>query len=674
VFLKNKALLLLLIILIGCVYYNTFFNAKKYFQLAQDTPLRSGRPTAAAMTHYTKAIQRCAYIIEEYPNSKWVDDSLFLLGKCFYYRGNSFRQAIETLEELIGKFPQSEFTPPAYLYIARSLHELKTTDLAKNKLNELISNPNYQAHHAEALLLLATYYLQENNFGRAEHFLQIILSDYPRSKEYESTFLLLGKTHQEAKNYEKSNEVLHLLTKARVNKIIKLEARFLIAKNYYAQNKFQDAIEICEKLINEQYSEEERAKSKLLLARNYAGIEEFEKAKDLFLLVIHENPRSLISAAANFFLGEMYFSQLHEYQNAIEYYNKVRTESSASEHVANALTKSAIASQIVQYRSASRELDLVNLADQQFKLAEYYIFELDYPDSALVIYDEIMENKFALTSSIDSLQITINELSHELIQEYPSFYEKRDSLAVAIQLIRNDTLLTDSTRTYLIDKTQTLTNSNIQMNNRQANLRQFQEEIGPFAFFSKIWVYEKIIPNRSEAEALLRQMKRDFPDNKYTQGADKLLQGENVTFVTTQEKQQIAAYQQALDTMKEAPQNSVPIFLSIIENENHPYFQESLYSLGFIHYFQLSDSTIAKTYFDSLIHLPQFKEPLVRKLAIFYDGDHFKPKTSLKALEKYQVQPEEETEETKDIESKDEAETENKIETKTETKTETIDQ
>ncbi|MBW6515889.1 MAG: hypothetical protein K0B81_04635, partial [Candidatus Cloacimonetes bacterium] len=55
----------------SCVYFNTFYNAKKYFDSAHSQPLRdTGRPAPRAIQDYDKVIERCTYILTEYPNSR----------------------------------------------------------------------------------------------------------------------------------------------------------------------------------------------------------------------------------------------------------------------------------------------------------------------------------------------------------------------------------------------------------------------------------------------------------------------------------------------------------------------------------------------------------------------------------------------------------------------------
>ena len=83
------------LILSGCVYYNTFFNAKKYFTEAQDIGLKEdGKPTSNAINKYNKAIKKCGVVLSDYKDSKYADDALFLMARSLFYIGRNYTQAI----------------------------------------------------------------------------------------------------------------------------------------------------------------------------------------------------------------------------------------------------------------------------------------------------------------------------------------------------------------------------------------------------------------------------------------------------------------------------------------------------------------------------------------------------------------------------------------------------
>ncbi len=88
----NPALFILLsLTAVGCVYYNTFYNALKRYEEAErkrrDAETRSSRQAEHAyQALYMSVIRKASVVLDRHPESKWVDDSLLIIGKAFYWR------------------------------------------------------------------------------------------------------------------------------------------------------------------------------------------------------------------------------------------------------------------------------------------------------------------------------------------------------------------------------------------------------------------------------------------------------------------------------------------------------------------------------------------------------------------------------------------------------------
>ncbi|HPR17019.1 MAG TPA: tetratricopeptide repeat protein [Candidatus Cloacimonadota bacterium] len=408
---KKFAVLIALILfsMEGCVYYNTFFNAERYFEEAQEMALNDeGYPSNAAIQNYNKTIKKCGIVLTEYKDSEYSDDALFLMGRCFFYIGRNYTQAIKNFDDLIEFYPDSKFVPKAKIYIARCNYQFGQKQKAFDLLQEFLQEPLYSDEHPQALQLLADYHLADMNFVEADYYLQRIIEKYPKSDQYENAFFLKGKAQYEAGNYAASIEVFNSLLKSRVQRNMKLDARYYIALNYILLEDYEKAYKYSLSLLKDDYRENNISKIQLLKARSMSGLEDNEAAIPLFELIMTDNKRTQLSAEAAYFLGDLYFSNLHDYEKAIEYFNKVNTENNKSKYVEKAVTRSAVASQIIQFNNPDTSLNTKELVSQQFKLAEYYIEELNMPDSALFVYDYIIKHKDLLVAKLDSLQIRLN--------------------------------------------------------------------------------------------------------------------------------------------------------------------------------------------------------------------------------------------------------------------------
>ena len=127
----KKHFLLLIIVVIGilfssCAYYNTFYNAEQIFKTANERQLDiTGRASRTAQQEYNEVIKKCNTLLEYYPNSKYVEDAIYLMALSYYKKGGSTTQVFEQCDKLIQYFPNSEFYTDAIILKALTLRDLK---------------------------------------------------------------------------------------------------------------------------------------------------------------------------------------------------------------------------------------------------------------------------------------------------------------------------------------------------------------------------------------------------------------------------------------------------------------------------------------------------------------------------------------------------------------------
>lgn len=616
---KIFTLLILLLTISGCVYYNTFFNAETYFKEAQNMGLDDeGRPKSNAIKKYQQVIKKCGIVIEYYRGSKYADDALLLMAKSFFYIGRNYTQTISTLEDLIKFYPESELVPEATLYIARAKYEFKQEEEVYEMLYKFLLNNNFKDYHPKALQILANYKLLENDYVQTEYYLNKLIEEYPDSDEYEEAFFLLGKSQNEAGAYDKSNEIFFKLLKSKVSRKTKFDARYFIALNYLLLKEYQQAADYATKLLKDEYRDNKISTIRLIQARSLAELDNIDDAIALLETITEDHKKSSLSASAFYFLGEIYFHKLKEYSTAIEFYNKVKIEDRNSEYLEKSISQSVIASQIIQYYNPTSKISAKELIDQQFKLAEFYIEYLEMPDSALIVYDDIIHqvDRFrtaidTLHAQLDSLTIIINSLGvvDSLLQTTVShsteFDEKEDPKVQKLNL--QDEY--DSIK-LLIDNT-------------EENILLYQKEFIPFAIFTKLWLHKKVLIDSSEVNSIYYDLLTNYPDNKYTYAAEQFLAGnDSIVIATRKYINETAQYSNAIDHFEAQPEKAIESLIPIANDTQNEYHYKALYGLGYINYFLLSDSLSAKPYLDSVLAYTENSE-FKNEVSKFYDGVNF---------------------------------------------------
>lgn len=641
---KKSYPIILVLLAAGCVYYNTFFNAEKYFSEAQAMPLRdNGRPSAGAIQNYNNAIKKCGIVLTDYKDSKYADDALFLMAKCFYYIGRNYTQAIKHFDELLEFYPESEFVLEARIYLAKCYYEMGKKKEAFDRLQQFLSEPVFFEKHPIALRQLADYHLADKNFVEADFYLNRLIEKHPTSEYYDDAFFLMGKAQHEAHNYEASNEVFHALLKSKVTRNMKLDARYYVTLNHIMQNQNETALKSAISILKDEYREENISKIQLLKARALMNVGKIEDAIDLFKAIIEDNKRTALSAEASFFLGEIYFNKLRNYEKAIEYYGNVRKEFAQSEYISEAVSRSAVASQIIQFNNPDTSLSIEELVNQQFKLAEFYLDVLNLPDSALFVYDFVINQQNDLLSRLDSLY-----------QQIQKIQIKHDSMAMLAEISLSDSIMAEADSLFSVSMTdsfyieESLSDSLISADldsiektnwqdslllvqaelktlqthlSRQENdLSRYKEEFIPYAQFVKIWILKNVIQDSLKASEIFADLQKTAPENRYTYAAARLLSGESVHLTTETELQHKKAFEESLELIFTDPDSAAILLNQIAADSTHTHYLNALYSLAFLNHYVYQDTLQAEALYDSVLSLD--KEDLFKPhINKFYQSD-----------------------------------------------------
>ncbi len=632
-------LLLMSLTLAGCVYYNTLHNAKKLFKKAQEKELSTtGRPTGRAMSDYDKAMKKCGYILTEYKDNKYADDALFLLARCLFYRQN-YMQAAEKFEDIFTFYPDSEYEIEARIYIAKCQYQRRKKSEAYTLLQQFLINPAYQEKHSMAILLLAQYYLEEKSYLNAEKYLRKLIEEHAESEEYDEAFFTLAKVHYEAGEYAMSNEVFTKLLSSGVERYRKRDAEYYMALNYIMLDDYLNAHEVRKKLQSEEYRTNVFSKIDILAARIKCGEKDFDGAIEIYERVIKDNMRGGVSAEANFRLAELYFQDLHNYEEAIKAYNKVKKTDSKSKFVKTALAKSAVASQIIQFQSGEGNIATHELVSQSFKLAEYYIDVLSLPDSALVVYENIISQKSRLIAKMDSLQIEYDSLVKVQIADSLASLSQVDSLAadsLEIAIMESDSTQTIVTKEVKIDSTKDISKENGKVSKADNNeiacapqntetaaekqagrqrkiktqgedIERYKKDIGlydeefiPFTLFIKTWLYRELKADTLMANVMLSKLETDYPQNKYTYASRDFLNNKDVEMMTPTRKILETELDTAIEAAYENPETSLEMLIAMKIADEDLVLKRN-FSAGCIYYFEMRDTTSAQPLFKQII-------------------------------------------------------------------------
>ncbi len=589
----------IILLLTSCVYYNTFFNAEEYFKSAQqETVQADGKPSRNADQNYNKAMKKCGIILTDYQKTKWADDALFMLSQCLFYK-QKYVQAKEKFAEVILYYPTTEFAQRSHIYIARCERELNKA-AAYKKLRDYIVTGTSRKYLVEAMNLLAEYYLEDENFLQAEYYYQKIIDNYPKADIYEDAFFSLGLLYHKNGNYELSNKIFNDFLKIKTDKKKKLDARYYILYNFLLAGDYQTFLNELPDLMRQEYRDAQLTALLILKARALAKTGDTDQADIIFNQVIKENDKTALAAESYYWRAEMQFRILNNYELAIEYFNNVRTQFTNSPYVENAISHSAVASQIVQYNSSRADIELRQLVSEQMKLAEYYLEVLILPDSAMAVYDHIINYRDTIFAKLDSLQIELSIMEAQIPQDTipvitDSLFTTDDSLMIVLQ----DSTAIENKPEIILPTRQDTIRENI--SKFQSEVELYDIEFIPYVKFVKLWFLKNIYQDSVRTEQFYHDFILEYPDNKYSNAAKMMMEGNDVEFITYADKKQRDDLDYALAIIELKPDSARVILENIASDSTALFYKKAVYSLGYMYYFVQSDTSSARPYFEEVL-------------------------------------------------------------------------
>ncbi len=376
--------LITLVLFSGCAYYNTFYNAKKFYkdaekdrkkrlrtqvvELSEDEKARlkrSGYATAgdrnrassSEMQKYQHAIEKASRVLEFYPKSKYVDDALMLLGECFYYR-REYKKAQRKFEELTELYPKSKFVPKAKLLMAKTFLGLRDFQEAERRFREITIDEKFNKQFREE----AEYELGGLYFEREDY--ELAAEHYQSTAKHSSDKLIramslfrLGECYLKLKNLDEAPKVLSKAVQASPNEDFKSQATFKLGEAQNARKDYKQAIRTFSRLLSKEYNEKRIPRIKLQLANNLRLNGEMEEAIKWYNNIVEEHKRTDAAARGYFALGEIEEYNNHDYRKAQEDYDLVRGESASSPIVPLAKQRSGNIKQLLELEASIAKLE-----------------------------------------------------------------------------------------------------------------------------------------------------------------------------------------------------------------------------------------------------------------------------------------------------------------------------
>jgi len=346
------------IMLQSCAYYNTFYNTEKNFRegLAENKKRVGDKPTATEIQKFDLAIEKASKVLQLYPNSKYADDAVMILGQSFFYK-QDYLKAQRKFDELVANFPKSNLVPACRLWLAKTNIELRDYTGAERVLRELQKQPRRGGLNEEAQSLLGEIYFRQELYSLAAQEFEVASKELDDKTLRGRSLMRLGECYQKIGNVSGAVESFRLATSIGGDQDFKFQSSFQFAIALKSENRYEEALNIFRSLLSEFPTYKDIPLVKVQIADAHYGLGEIEEAKNLFADIIDTHPRTEAAAAAYFYLGEIYERKEGDFAKAQENYDKVRKESPRSDKVNEATQRGKNVGELITLKQTIADLE-----------------------------------------------------------------------------------------------------------------------------------------------------------------------------------------------------------------------------------------------------------------------------------------------------------------------------
>lgn len=526
------------------VYYNTFYNAKHSYQLADQKRKESETPgsrltPAIYRELYKRAIAKASAVLELYPKSKWVDDALLLIGKSFYWR-EEYRDALTKYQEIQENFPNSNLLPESIYWQGLTLWALNRTEEARFAFSFIDKEKNPELFGLANLALAEMEAESENYESAIDAYRELIAQLDKGNKLLALAWQGIGNSLQKLNRNDEALEAYQNVLKSKPETDVNFATRIQIGKTLEQQGKLNEALAAYENILKVKRLRVYEAETQLKRANVFRLKEDYLVSEETYQSVVQKYPRSKYSAEAYYNMGLMSQQVFKDLEKAKDYFTKAGREDRQSEAAEAAIQRSKDIMLLERYRlQADDAKDPQKAIVPLFNLAELYLFNLGETDSALATYQQALalSDTSAYASKAlyaigliyaDSLKnnTAARETFQNLIENYPNTPYATDARK-RIALSRSDDALAEAR--FL--EAEELKKEGVPANDYIPLLQQIANEYpksmyAPQALFAAAWAYENELNQLDEAKTTYRQVKNDYPLTRFAEIASEKLSGD----------------------------------------------------------------------------------------------------------------------------------------------------
>ncbi len=350
-------LILFLGSLLGCAYFNTFFNAKKRYEQAEKKQKNSKSVKVApdAKKDFMAAIKKSWKLIDFYgDSSKYADDALLLIGKS-HFNLQEYLKAERVLEQFIKKYNTSELVPEAKLWLAKTYIGLEKDGQALEILNTMFKSKVSKKIAAQAFYILGDLYYKQGDYKKAITQLEKCIKIAPDDEMEGNARFLIGEAFYDLEEYENAIFNYEKLKSLDVPPIKEFDARMQIAEALIKLKKYEDAELRLKNMLRDLRFQKQFSLIETKLGNLYEIQGDPQFAMDQYYDILRKYPKNEGAILASFYIAQLYEHEFTNFDSAAAYYKRVTRLQSNPELEKEAKERAALLKEYLKIRNQLRK-------------------------------------------------------------------------------------------------------------------------------------------------------------------------------------------------------------------------------------------------------------------------------------------------------------------------------
>lgn len=395
----------------GCVYFNTFYNAKLFFAEAEMMRAKKEGESLGKniIDRYKKVIEKSDIVINNYPDSKYLDDALFLKGRSHFYR-KEYNLAESAFNTLLFTNP-GDYKILSEYWLALIKWKSSKPQPALEDLNQIISETDDKELLAQIYQSQAEIFLELKQDSIAVSTLEKAAELTKNRKDKGNIYYRLAELAYEIQNYELAIDYYKNVIKYSFSNERVMEANLKIVQRYRDLNDLKKAAKEIQSMIVDPEFSTIHGDLELELVKLKLTQENFEAAFLILEDIVVKYPNTETSAESFYLLGEQSLLKNRNFVKADYYYKQIQRESSKS--IFNQQGKVRI-KEIDKYQKSkiflkemnkisslsdsliidnkNQNIDTVKVVLELYNLGELEAFHFNQIDTSIIYFHRIIDD------------------------------------------------------------------------------------------------------------------------------------------------------------------------------------------------------------------------------------------------------------------------------------------